>query len=170
MNRLASRTDDNTDQYNANVVPEFDRLIVPYKNYQYKRPEFISQDFVKTTDIERLLKKKFQGNSLVKKTDADIQEILAKTTNLINKIPNPQAGVNSLINLPANDAIFNGIVNTTNQQTAMEMEQTNQENAQIDSLLNNSSSTSSSGSNLNFDNNNINIRARIQNRNKFDSG
>jgi hypothetical protein len=127
MNRLSARTDDDTDQYNANVVPEFDRMMVPYNKYQYKKPEFISQDFVSTPDIERLLKKKFQGDSLVKKTDTDIAAIVAKTANLINKIPNPSVGLNNLINLSANDSIFNDNVNTTNQQTNLEFKQTERE-------------------------------------------
>jgi hypothetical protein len=72
MNRLSAMTDDDTDLYNENVVPEFERMMVPYDKYEYKDQEYIDQNFVISVDIERLLKNKFQKNSKVKKSDADI--------------------------------------------------------------------------------------------------
>jgi hypothetical protein len=81
-------TDDDTDRYNENVVQELNKLIVPYENYEYKDIENIDRNFVTSVDIERLLRNKFQKNSKVKKTDADIDAIVTTTTNLINKIFN----------------------------------------------------------------------------------
>jgi transposase len=45
MNRLAVMTNDDVYQYNENVVPELDKLMVPYENYEYKDPEYVDQEF-----------------------------------------------------------------------------------------------------------------------------
>jgi hypothetical protein len=75
MNRLAARTDDDSDLYNQQVVPELDKLIVPYKDYEYRDSPYIDPKFVSSQKIEQLLKNKFQKNSKVKKTDAEIEAI-----------------------------------------------------------------------------------------------
>jgi hypothetical protein len=79
MNRLAARTDDDSDLYNQQVVPELENLMVPYKDYPYRDSPYINPDFVTSQKIGELLRNKFQNNSKVKKTDVEIQVIL--TTN-----------------------------------------------------------------------------------------
>jgi hypothetical protein len=144
MNRLAANTDDDADLFNEKVVPELDNLIIPYDKYQYRDSPYINLDFVTSVDIERLLKNKFQKNSKVKKTDAEIQDILTTTQNLMNRTANPKLSLQSLANNPANNSIFNDIVNNSIAQSEMEIEQAQEENDQIDSLVNSSSSSSSS--------------------------
>jgi hypothetical protein len=146
MNRLAARTDDDLDLYNAQVVPELDKLIVPYKDYQYRDSPYIDRNFVTSQKIEQLLKNKFQKNSKVKKTDAEIEAILTTTQNLINKTENPQLSLQSLANSSPNDSIFNDIVDNTNAQSEIDIEQAEEENNEIDALMNNSSSSSISSS------------------------
>jgi hypothetical protein len=151
MNRLASNTDEDADRYNTNVVPELDNLIVPYKDYVYRDSPYISPDFVTSVDIATLLKNKFQKNSKVKKTDAEIKDILTTTQNLMNRTANPQLSLQSLANTPANESIFNDIINTANAQSKMKIEEAEDENNRINSLINNNnSSSSSSGSGAGF--------------------
>jgi hypothetical protein len=80
----------------------------------------------------------------VKKTDAEIQAILTTTQNLLNRTANPQLSLQSLANSSPNDSIFTDIVDNTNAQSEEEIEQAQEENDQIDSLVNSSSSSSSS--------------------------
>jgi hypothetical protein len=150
MNRLAAKTDDDSDLYNAEVYPDIDKLIVPYQDYEYKDSPYISRDFVTSQKIEQLLKNKFQRNSKVKKSDAEINEILITTQNLLNKTANPQLSLKSLANSSPNDSIFNDIVDNTNAQSEHEIEQAQEENDQIDSLFNQNSSSSSSSGRLIF--------------------
>jgi hypothetical protein len=149
-NRLAARTDDDSDLYNAQVYPELDKLIVPYQDYQYKESPYINPKFVSSVDIEQILKNKFQKNSKVKKSDADIQDILTTTHNLINRTANLQLSLKSLANSSPNDSIFNDIIENTNAQSEMDIEQAEKENDQIDSFINNGGSSSSSGSGAAF--------------------
>jgi hypothetical protein len=81
---------------------------------QYKQQEYINFNFITSKDIRVLLKKKFQGNALVKKTDADIDAIVTTRTNLINKIANLIVGLNVMLALPAYDEFLNNLVQTTN--------------------------------------------------------
>jgi hypothetical protein len=76
----------------------------------------------------------------VKKTDAEIKDILTTTQNLMNRIANPKLSLQSLANTPANDSIFNDIINTANAQSEMETEEAEDENDRIDSLINNNNS------------------------------
>jgi hypothetical protein len=140
-------TDNDTDLYNEKVVPDFERMMVPYDKYQYQDLENIDSNFVTSVDIERLLRNKFQKNSKVKKSDAGIQDILTTTQNLINRPGNPKLSLQSLANTTPNDPIYNDIVDTTTKQSQEEIEDAEDENLRIDSLFNqNSSSSSSSGS------------------------
>jgi hypothetical protein len=150
MNRLAARTDVDLELYNKNVVPDLENLIVPYKDYQYRDSPYIDRNFVTSQKIEQLLKNKFQKNSKVKKGDVDIAAILATTQSLINRTANPQLSLQSLANFSPNDSIFTNIVDNTNAQSEMEIEQAQEENYQIDALVNSSSSSSSSGSGVDF--------------------
>jgi hypothetical protein len=140
MNRLAAKTDDDSDLYNTNVVPDLENLIVPYKDYLYRDSPYINPDFVSSIDIEQILKNKFQKNSKVKKSDADIQAILTTTQSLINRTANPQLSLQSLANSSPNDLIFTDIVDNTNAQSEMETEEAEDENDRIDSLINNNNS------------------------------
>jgi hypothetical protein len=144
MNRLAARTDEDSDIYNKTVVPDLENLMVPYDQYKYRDSPYIDRKFVTSVDIEQLLKNKFQKNSKVKKTDAEIEAILTTTQNLLNRSANPQLSLQSLANSSPNDSIFNDIVDNTNAQSEIEIEQAQDENDQIDSLVNSSSSSSSS--------------------------
>jgi hypothetical protein len=150
MNRLAARTDDNSNLYNKNVVPDLEGLMVPYDKYQYRDSPYIDRKFESSQNIEQLLRNKFQKNSNVKKTDAEIEAILATTQHLINRTGNPQLSLQSLANSSPNDSIFNDIVDNSLSQTEMEIEQAQDENDQIDSLINNGSSSSSSGSGVEY--------------------
>jgi hypothetical protein len=150
MNQLAARTDDDSDLYNQNVVPELENLMVPYDQYKYRDSPYIDGGFVISQKIEELLRNKFQKNSKVKKTDAEIEAILTTTQSLLNRTANPQLSLQSLANSSPNDSIFNDIVNNTNAQSEIEIEQAQEENDQVDSLVNNSSSSSSSGSDVGF--------------------
>jgi hypothetical protein len=60
MNRLAATNDEDADQYNESVVPELNKLIVPYQNYKYRNPEYIDMNFVTSQNIKEVLKNKFQ--------------------------------------------------------------------------------------------------------------
>jgi hypothetical protein len=150
MNRLAANTYDDADKYNASVVPELDKLIVPYKDYLYKDSPYINPDFLTSVDIETLLRNKFQKNSKVKKTDADIKDILTTTQNLMNRTRNPQLILKTLANTSPNDQIFDDIVNTSIAQSQEEIEDAEEENDQIDSLINNYNSNSISGSGVKY--------------------
>jgi hypothetical protein len=144
MNRLAARTDDDSDLYNKNVVPDLENLMVDYNDYQYKDSPYIDRGFVTSQKIEQLLRNKFQKNSKVKKTNAEITDILTTTMNLINRTANPQLSLQSLANSSPNDSILDDIVNNTMSQTETQIEQAEKENDQIDSFVNSSSSSSSS--------------------------
>jgi hypothetical protein len=150
MNRLSAMTDNDTDAYNEKVVPDFERMMVPYKDYKYKDLPSIDREFVTSVDIKTLLKNKFQKNSKVKKSDADINDILTTTQNLLNRTGNPQLTLRSLANTAPNDPIFNDIVDTTEKQSEHEIEEAEDENMNIDSLFNQGSSSSSSGSGAGF--------------------
>jgi hypothetical protein len=64
----------------------------------------------------------------------------------LNRTANPQLSLQSLANSSPNDSIFTDIVDNTNAQSEIDIEQAQEENDQIDSLVNNSSGSSSSGS------------------------
>jgi hypothetical protein len=150
MNRLTARTDDDADQYNKNIVPDLEQMMVPYDKYLYTDPEYIDPNFVTSQDIETFLRNKFQKNSTVKKSDADIKDILTTTKNLINRTENPQLSLQALSNTTPNDSIFNDIINTANTQSEMETEEAEDENDRIDALINNGGSNSTSGSDVDF--------------------
>jgi hypothetical protein len=103
INRIAATSDADPDLYNTNVVPELNKLMVPYEDYEYRDPEYIDPNFVTSQDIKGLLRNKFQKNSLVKKTDVDINAIAITTQNLINNVGNPHLSLQTLVNTQAND-------------------------------------------------------------------
>jgi hypothetical protein len=90
MNYLKAYGDENGERYNKNVYePYLQNKLVDTSGGGFVKPEFISAGFIKAQDVAALLKKKFQTNATVKKSDTDVNKMIQVATNVINKVANP---------------------------------------------------------------------------------
>jgi hypothetical protein len=115
MNYLKGYGDENTERYNKNIYePYLQNRLVDTSKGGFIKPEFISTDFIRTQDFPALLKKKFQTNTTVKKSDIDLNDMIDVATNVINKVANPTQTLNTLAKSPANSKIVTEFSNITN--------------------------------------------------------
>jgi hypothetical protein len=118
MNYLKAYGDENAERYNKNVFePYLRNKLVDTSGGGFVRLEFISTDFITVQNVADLLKKKFQTNAVVKKTDTDINKMIQLATNVINKVANPTQTLNTLAKSPANNKIITEMANITNSLT-----------------------------------------------------
>jgi hypothetical protein len=116
MNLLEGYGNDNTRTYNKNVFkPYLEKRLVDTSGGGFVKPEFISNDFITAQDVEPLLKKKFQTNAVVKKSDTDLNDMIEVATNVINKVKNPTQTLNTLAKAPANNKIISEFSQITNK-------------------------------------------------------
>jgi hypothetical protein len=114
MNYLKAYGDENAEAYNKNVFePYLRNKLVDTSKGGFIRPEFISTDFIKAQDVAALLKRKFQTNATVKKSDTDLNKMIDVTTNVINKVANPTQTLNTLAKSPANNKIITEFAHIT---------------------------------------------------------
>jgi hypothetical protein len=107
--------DENAEAYNKNVFePYLRNKLVDTSKGGFIKPEFISPNFIKAQDVASLLKRKFQTNAMVKKSDTDINKMINVATNVINKVVNPTQTLATLAKSPANNKIITEMANITN--------------------------------------------------------
>jgi hypothetical protein len=115
MNYLKAYGDENTERYNKNVYePYFRNKLVDTSGSGFVRPEFINANFIKAQNVAALLKKKFQMNATVKKSDTDVNKMIDIATNVINKVANPTQTLKTFAKSPANSKIITEFSNITN--------------------------------------------------------
>jgi hypothetical protein len=106
---------DNAEMYNKNVFePNLRNKLVDTSKGGFIRPEFISTDFIKAQDVAALLKKNFQTNATVRKSDTDLNDMIQVATNVISKVVNPTQTLNTLAKSPANNKIITEFSNIAN--------------------------------------------------------
>jgi hypothetical protein len=129
MNYLKGYGDENAKLYNENVFEPYlrDKLVDTSKG-GFVRPEFISTDFITAQNVADLLKKKFQMNAVVKKSDTDLKDMINVATNVINKVANPTQTLNTLAKSPANSKIITEFSNITNSLTDDQIDDIKMEN------------------------------------------
>jgi translation initiation factor 1 (eIF-1/SUI1) len=115
MNYLKGYGDENAEAYNKNVFkPYLRNKRVDTSGGGFVRPEFISTDFITAQNVADLLKKRFQTNATVKKSDIDLKDMIQVGTNVINKVANPSQTLKTLGKSPANNKIITEFANITN--------------------------------------------------------
>jgi hypothetical protein len=115
MNYLKAYGDENAEAYNKNVYePYLRNKLVDTSKGGFVRPEFISTDFITAQNVGDLLKKKFQTNAVVKKSDTDLKDMIEVATKVINKVANPTQTLSTLSKSPANSKIITEFSNITN--------------------------------------------------------
>jgi hypothetical protein len=115
MNYLKAYGDENTERYNKNVYePYLRNKLVDTSGDGFVRPDFINTNFIAAQNVAALLKKKFQTNAEVKKSDTDVNKMIQVATNVINKVANPTQTLKTLAKSPANSKIITEFSNITN--------------------------------------------------------
>jgi hypothetical protein len=115
MNYLKAYRDENAEMYNKNIFePYLRNKLVDTSGGGFVRPEFISTKFITAQDVAALLKKKFQTNAVVKKSDIDLNDMINVAANVINKVVNPIQTLKTLAKFPANSKIITEFSNITN--------------------------------------------------------
>jgi hypothetical protein len=129
MNYLKAYGEENAKLYNQKVFkPYLGNKLVDTSKGGFVRPEFISSDFIKAQDITALLKKKFQTNATVKKSNTDINKMIDVATNVTNTVVNPTQTLNTLAKSPANNKIITEFSNITNSLDDEQMDGIKKEN------------------------------------------